>query len=240
MLTQMCSVAGGGSHVVRIRNALTPLCLSHRESSVHWCFPPQWKGLLAWRPGLRVVSGSTEVLPLSSLSLVKLQFFIDQAGDPEPVRCPVECLAALSEGGADIQTSAELEVWYLSAGLHGAIGYSGLANYLRHCESYQLLGFLFKEGSSSEKLQHLAERYGVSISHFRRLCHQALGNAAKPELRSWRAAKALLKMSEGKCSLTDVALEFGFASSSHFSKEVRELVGVAPSSLIDITRLSSE
>jgi AraC-like DNA-binding protein len=39
-------------------------------------------------------------------------------------------------------------------------------------------------------------------------------------------------------SLTDVALEFGFASSSHFSKEVRELVGFAPSNLADITCLS--
>jgi len=47
-------------------------------------------------------------------------------------------------------------------------------------------------------------------------------------------------MVEGAASLTDVALEFGYASSSHFSKEIRELVGVAPSSLIDITRLSSE
>ena len=47
-------------------------------------------------------------------------------------------------------------------------------------------------------------------------------------------------MAEGPASLTDVALEFGYASSSHFSKEIRELVGIAPSSLIDITGLSGE
>ena len=41
-------------------------------------------------------------------------------------------------------------------------------------------------------------------------------------------------------SLTDVALEFGYASSSHFSKEIRELVGFSPSSLADITDLSSK
>ncbi|MEF9672999.1 AraC family transcriptional regulator [Pseudomonas sp. PCH446] len=47
-------------------------------------------------------------------------------------------------------------------------------------------------------------------------------------MRDWRTAKALLSMIGSECSLTDVALEFGYASSSHFSKEVRELLGVAP------------
>jgi AraC-like DNA-binding protein len=47
-------------------------------------------------------------------------------------------------------------------------------------------------------------------------------------------------MAEGTSSLTDVALGLGFASSSHFSTEIKEMVGTAPSSLVDITRLSSE
>lgn len=47
-------------------------------------------------------------------------------------------------------------------------------------------------------------------------------------------------MSLEDSSLTDVALEFGFASSSHFSKEIRDLVGYSPSSLADITHLSSK
>ena len=97
--------------------------------------------------------------------------------------------------------------------------------------------FLLEQGTRSEKLTTLAQRYGVSVSHFRRLCHQALGSAAKPALRGWRTAQALLNMSLGDGSLTDVALEFGFASSSHFSKEIRELVGFTPSSLADITYL---
>ncbi len=41
-------------------------------------------------------------------------------------------------------------------------------------------------------------------------------------------------MIRGGGSLTDVALEYGYASSSHFSKEVRELLGVAPSRLLDL------
>ena len=104
-------------------------------------------------------------------------------------------------------------------------------------DSYGLVRFLLEQGTRSEKLNTLAQRYGVSVSHFRRLCRQALGSAAKPALRGWRTAQALLNMSLQDGSLTDVALEFGFASSSHFSKEIRELVGFAPSSLADITYL---
>ncbi|MDT4871476.1 Invasion protein InvF [compost metagenome] len=97
--------------------------------------------------------------------------------------------------------------------------------------------FLLEQGTHSEKLTTLAQRYGVSVSHFRRLCRQALGTATKPALRGRRAARALLNMSLQDGSLTDIALELGFASSSHFSKEIRDLVGFTPSSLADITYL---
>ncbi|MFF7062385.1 helix-turn-helix domain-containing protein [Pseudomonas sp. NPDC008258] len=169
-----------------------------------------------------------------------MQFFIDQGGMPGVQPARSEPWAVLSEGLGQGRAAAGLEPWYLTLALQGEAAYRAFASHLRNSESYKLLGFLLEQGSGSEKLQDLAGRYGVSVSHFRRLCRQALGGAAKSELRGWRTAQALLSMAEGTASLTDVALEFGYASSSHFSKEIRELVGVAPSSLIDITRLSSE
>ncbi|ROM93862.1 helix-turn-helix domain-containing protein [Pseudomonas brassicacearum] len=240
MLEQWCAVARSGEQVLRIHNGRNALCLAHRESTVQWCLAPDWQGLLVVRSGLQVVSGSAQVLSLSQANLVKLQFFIDQGVVSEVRSAHGEPWAVLREGCTRDQTVSDLESWYLTLALQGHAAYRAFAHRLRSGESYQLLGFLLGQGSSSEKLQDLARRYGVSVSHFRRLCHQALGGTAKSELREWRTARALLTMAEGAVSLTDVALEFGYASSSHFSKEVRELVGVAPSSLIDITRLSSE
>lgn len=239
-LEQWCTAAKPGEQVLRIRNGRRALCLAHRESAVQWCLAPGWQGLLALRPGLQVVSGNASVLPLSQTNLVKLQFFIDQgiAGGAE-VACR-EPWAALSESDIQGQPFSHLESWYLALALRGHSAYRAFARQLRSGESYLLLGFLLEQGASSEKLQDLARRYGVSVSHFRRLCRQALGGTAKTELREWRTARALLTMVEGIDSLTDIALALGYASSSHFSKEIRELVGVAPSNLVDITRLPNE
>ncbi|AZC51703.1 Type III secretion thermoregulatory protein (LcrF,VirF) [Pseudomonas chlororaphis subsp. piscium] len=239
-LGQWCSAVRSGEQVLRIRNGSNALCLAHRESSVRWCLAPEWQGLLVLRSGLQVVSGDAWVLALSQANLVKLQFFIDQGVVSEARSACSEPWAMLSEGLARNQSLQDLESWYLALALQGHGAYQAFAHRLRSSESYQLLSFLLEQGSRSEKLQDLARRYGVSVSHFRRLCRQALGGRAKSELRGWRMARALLSMTEGVSSITEVALEFGYASSSHFSKEIRELVGVTPSSLIDITRLSSE
>ncbi|AZC90122.1 Type III secretion thermoregulatory protein (LcrF,VirF) [Pseudomonas chlororaphis subsp. piscium] len=239
-LSRWCSSARPGEQLVRIRNGSRSLCLSHRQSSVQWCFAPEWQGLLMLCPGMQVVSGDACVLPLSGANLVKLQFFIDQGVAPAAGPARAEPWVSLREECTRKLTASGLESWYLTLALRGCNAYQAFARQLRSSESYQLLAFLLERGCGGEKLQDLAGRYGVSISHFRRLCRQALGGGAKSELREWRTAKALLSMADGVVSLTDVALEFGYSSSSHFSKEIRELVGVAPSSLTDIARLSSE
>lgn len=240
VLTQWCVNANPGEQILRIRNGGTALCLAHRESSEQWCLESGWRGFLALRPGLQVLSGEAQVLLSSQTNLVKLQFFIDQGLALEPRPISTEPCAVLSEEHVGGQLATDVDSWYLALALEGREPYQRFARRLRCGESYQLLGFLLEQGASNEKLCELAGRYGVSVSHFRRLCRQALGGAAKTELREWRTAKALLSMVEGARTMTELALAFGFASSSHFSKEVRELVGVAPSSLIDITRHSSE
>lgn len=77
-LRHWCAVVKSGEQVLRIRNGRDILCLAHREHSAPLCLAPGWQGLLVLRPGLQVLSGSAWVLPLSQMSLFKLQFFIDQ------------------------------------------------------------------------------------------------------------------------------------------------------------------
>ena len=199
--------------------------------------PGGWEGLIAVSETLKTSGGHVQVLPLSEARLVKLQVFFDLSEALTGQRPSDAPWALLPVAYETVQSERALERWYIEQAMSASPAYHAFAGLLRHTESYGLVRFLLEEGTRSEKLADLAQRYGVSVSHFRRLCRHALGSAAKPALRSWRTAQALLNMTLRDCSLTDIALESGFASSSHFSKEIRELVGFTPSSLADITYL---
>ncbi|MGH8385612.1 MAG: helix-turn-helix domain-containing protein [Pseudomonas sp.] len=222
--------------VLHLRVAPSAVCLAPAQGASKCCLPAGWEGLIALRGGVEV-NGCVQTLPIAQAPLVKLQVFVDLANASADQRCGQAPWAVLPVAYTQVQTEQALERWYLQQAMAGGEAYQAFASMLRHTESYGLVRFLLEQGTHSEKLTTLAQRYGVSVSHFRRLCRQALGTAAKPALRGWRTAQALLNMSLQEGSLTDVALEFGFASSSHFSKEIRELVGFPPSSLADITYL---
>ncbi|MBD1552379.1 helix-turn-helix domain-containing protein [Pseudomonas sp. C2L12B] len=191
-------------------------------------------------PQLYVAQGDAWVQPLANAGLAKLQFFIDQ-GLPLPCH-PEGNQPSFGLWGEHVpeQGGDGLTRWYLAKAVEGGGDYAAFAQALRNTESYRLVAFLSDSRNAQEKLNVLARRYGVSVSHFRRLCRTAIGGTVKTELREWRTARALLTLAQGATSLTEVALELGYASSSHFSKEIRELVGVVPSRLSDITRLSSK
>lgn len=226
--------ARSGERVLHLRVSESTLLL---DSVQHHRLPAGWEGLIAVGEALQMCGGCVQVRPLSESLLVKLQVFID-LGDAQIDQRPRHGLwAMLPVTHEAVRSERALERWYIEQAMGGSPAFQRFAGVLRHTESYGLVRFLLEQGTRSEKLTDLAQRYGVSVSHFRRLCHQALGSAAKPALRGWRTARALLNMSLQEGSLTDVALEFGFASSSHFSKEIRELVGFTPSSLSDITFL---
>ncbi|WP_460139869.1 helix-turn-helix domain-containing protein [Pseudomonas sp. S2_E01] len=219
---------------MHLRISESGLCLG---AASHCRLPGGWEGLVAASEPLHMHGGGVQVLPLTPALLVKLQVFLDVSDvliDPQP---RPGTWAMLPVGLDTVRSERGLEQWYIAQALGGGPAFQAFAQVLRHTESYGLVRFLLEQGTRSEKLIELARRYGVSVSHFRRLCRQALGSAAKPALRGWRTGRALLNMSLQDNSLTDVALDLGYASSSHFSREIRELVGFSPSSLCDITYL---
>ncbi|HEF4758002.1 TPA: helix-turn-helix domain-containing protein [Pseudomonas putida] len=225
--------------VLHLRVSQSPVFLAPVDCASASCLPAGWEGLIAMNHAVEV-RGGVEALSISQTTLVKLQVFIDQGNVLNDQRTSEAPWAVLPVSCSIVQCQRALERWYIEQAMIGGLAYQAFAGVLRHTESYGLVRFLLEQGTHSEKLSTLARRYGVSVSHFRRLCRQALGTAAKPALRGWRTAQALLNMSLQDGSLTDVALEFGFASSSHFSREIRELVGFTPSSLADITYLSGK
>ncbi|MGY4730897.1 helix-turn-helix domain-containing protein [Burkholderia pyrrocinia] len=125
----------------------------------------------------------------------------------------------------------KFEHWLIAQVMEGGCDADPLLEFLRTQESYGLVRFLLGERANPQPVGTLAARYGVSESHFRRLCRQALGRGLKRELRQWRGAAAMLQVVEGHESLTDVAMSNGFASSSHFSREIKDLFGILPCQL---------
>ncbi|WP_030127921.1 helix-turn-helix domain-containing protein [Pseudomonas sp. QTF5] len=240
----LCATAFPEVHLderlLHLRVVENPVRLASANSAACCWLPVGWEGLIALDRVIHVSGGRVEVMKLSEAPLVKLQVFFDVSSALHDQGTCAQPWATLPVAYETLQSNKALERWYIQQALGGGLPYRTFASQLRHNESYGLVRFLLEQGSHSEKLSALAQRYGVSVSHFRRLCRQALGTAAKPALRGWRTAQALLNMNLKNGSLTDVALEFGFASSSHFSKEVRELMGFSPSSLADITYLSSK
>lgn len=211
--------------VLHLRVADEPVRLTSNNSPLSCSLPAGWQGLIVMDGAAELSGGDVQVRTMAEATLVKLQVFID-LGDTliAKVSRPFPW-AVLAVADETARCDKALERWYIEQALAGSCAYQAFARQLRNNESYGLVRFLVEQGTHSEKLSALAQRYGVSVSHFRRLCQHALGSAAKPALRGWRAAQALLIMSLEDGSLTDVALEFGYASSSHFSKEIRQTAG---------------
>ncbi|MEW5290504.1 helix-turn-helix domain-containing protein [Erwinia papayae] len=103
----------------------------------------------------------------------------------------------------------------------------GLENYW---VAYFLLSQVMEEKNENDacKLYNACKVYGVSESHFRKLCHNAFTCGPKKQLRLWRAAYSALQLIEKDNTIATVAGNNGYASSSHFSSEIKSLFGITP------------
>lgn len=109
-----------------------------------------------------------------------------------------------------------------------------LFSFVRNVESYWIAHFLLSQvmnedkESDSHKIDNASKIYGVSESYFRKLCHHAFTRGPKKQLRLWRAAHSALQLIEKDNSIAAIAGNNGYASSSHFSSEIKSLFGITP------------
>lgn len=109
-----------------------------------------------------------------------------------------------------------------------------LFSFVRNVESYWIAHFLLSQvmnedkESDSHKISNASKIYGVSESYFRKLCHHAFTRGPKKQLRLWRAAHSVLQLIEKDSSIGAIAGNNGYASSSHFSSEIKSLFGITP------------
>ncbi len=197
---------------------------------------PGYCGLLMHGKGTLLVRGGTlHYQRLHCNVLVKLLAFMDEAhamgndSDDHYRRCAVPVLHRVPVE-APWADRRQCELWFLSQMTAPGEGFRTMLDVLRRCESYDLIRFLLTRAPAGGTLRHMCTKYGVSYSHFRRLCRGALGESAKIALRDWRMARSMLEVAQGNDSFTEIALRNGYASSSHFSTEIKELIGMSPTS----------
>jgi AraC-like DNA-binding protein len=79
------------------------------------------------------------------------------------------------------------------------------------------------------RVDEIQKHSGYSPRHFIELFHTAVGLTPKHYYRIRRFSSALKRMTAADAKLADVALVAGYSDQAHFSREFRELAGVAPS-----------
>ncbi|PNM27147.1 AraC family transcriptional regulator [Yersinia enterocolitica] len=164
--------------------------------------------------------------------LSKLLAFIDEARNIETAKIHDFHFSYLNIAGMNLLNNrSTAESWFLSAYIERKEWIAPLCDFLRTSEFYDLVRYLLSQSMSQNTLYDLGRVYGVSYSHFRRLCSYALGGKVKAELCSWRMARAVLEIIEGKSDMTSVAYKYGYSSSSHFSADIKSRLGKTPREL---------
>lgn len=95
----------------------------------------------------------------------------------------------------------------------------------------QVLAFIEENLSSDLSLPGIATAAGLSLSHCKALFRQSVGLPVHQYVIRRRVERAVCLMRERKLSISQVALESGFAHQSHFAMHMRRMLGVSPKTL---------
>lgn len=92
----------------------------------------------------------------------------------------------------------------------------------------QVLDYIHEYLDRDIKLADLAALLGMSQYHFSHRFKQAIGISPYQYLLQQRIERAKQLLKQTKLSITEIALECGFNSHSHLSKQFRQLAGMTP------------
>lgn len=188
--------------------------------------------LLCDRCTITVLNGPFIYRKLNIDILAKLLAFVDVASSWDDVYFHSNDFTCLElQQYQFLSDRKRSEAWLLRALLRQEAWVSEVCCFIRRTECYKLVKYLLTRTTATHSLHELGEKYGLSYSHFRRLCKSALGGKVKAELCSWRMARSVLEIVEGENDMTTIAHKYGYSSSSHFSSEVKSKFGKSPREL---------
>lgn len=184
------------------------------------------------RSHLHLLDGRLVYRPLNFDIFSRLLAFMDEAQNVPMVDVGNVFVDVLQFNDEDVLLkSSKAETWFITTFLFNKTSIIPLVSLLKKSECYSLVRYLLSQSINLSSLHDLGKLYGVSYSHFRRLCNHALGGKVKIELCNWRMARAILEIIEGHVDMTSIAYKYGYSSSSHFSSEVKKRLGKTPREL---------
>ena len=92
----------------------------------------------------------------------------------------------------------------------------------------QVLDYVDAYWNQDIKLTDLAQLLSMSLFHFSRLFKQSMGTAPHQYLIQQRVERAKCRLKQTDHPIIEIALDCGFNSHTHFSKQFRQLTGLTP------------
>jgi YesN/AraC family two-component response regulator len=100
----------------------------------------------------------------------------------------------------------------------------------------QAMAYLHEHYMESISLKDAARHVGMSKEYLARCFRQEIGITLVTYLNRYRVHQAQILLEDSEHSLTEIALDVGFASSTYFSRVFRKETGISPSKYKIITQ----
>jgi len=95
----------------------------------------------------------------------------------------------------------------------------------------QVIAYIEDNLSQDLSLSNIAASAGLSASHFKVLFRDSVGLPVHQYVIRRRVERAKSLLAEGKMSISQVAIETGFAHRSHLARHMRRILGLSPTML---------
>ena len=100
----------------------------------------------------------------------------------------------------------------------------------------QVMQFIRERHAEKLSVERLAKQAGMSASHFAHRFRAVARVSPMRYLREVRLDRARSLLAEGGARVSEAALEVGFESPAHFTREFKRRFGVAPSRSLEVAR----
>ena len=100
----------------------------------------------------------------------------------------------------------------------------------------KILRFIHENYAQPIYVKQIARAVGLSVCGLQGAFRDALGMSCVQYLRAYRISRATALLCNPKARVTEVALETGFETLSHFNTSFRELMGMSPTSYVRLHR----